>query len=98
MGFSLDKVYSEPQTEARKRGLRAFFTQLVLNACWTPVFFGAKMPGVALIVLAALIFTVILTIRNFLKINRIAGLILLPYLAWLCFAFYLNAAYKILNP
>src|SRR5262245_2585726 len=71
---------------------RLYVGQLGLNALWTPVFFGARRPGIALRELAALWVSAALTARRFYRIRRPAGLLFLPYLAWLAFAGALNAA------
>jgi translocator protein len=39
-----------------------------------------------------------MTARQFWKLRRVAGALMLPYLAWLCFAAALNAAIDRLNP
>lgn len=76
----------------------AFFgIQFLLNLAWTPVFFGLQQPGVALVVILLLLFFLILTIRISRKHDKPAALLLLPYLAWVAYATYLNAGFFILN-
>jgi len=78
--------------------LLAYFVQLLLNAAWTPVFFGLyPVMGVAALWLAfaiivALILAVVFTILRFWPIHRFAAVLLMPYLAWIVFASSLNAA------
>lgn len=67
-----------------------FAVQLFLNIIWTPVFFGAKNPQKALYVLTALVPAVVFTIWAFWSVDYIAGILLLPYLAWICVAWALN--------
>lgn len=74
-----------------------FAINLVLNAVWSFVFFGAQMPEMALLVLAALIITVILMAREFFRISRVSFWLTLPYIVWLFFAFYLNGMIIYLN-
>lgn len=74
-----------------------FVINLILNTVWSFVFFGAQMPGVALLVLLALIITVIFMAREFFRINQAAFWLIVPYILWLFFAFYLNAMIIILN-
>jgi translocator protein len=71
---------------------RLYVAQLGLNALWTPLFFGARRPGLALLEPIALWVSAALTARRFYRIRRPAGLLFLPYLAWLTFAAALNAA------
>ena len=72
--------------------------QLLLNAAWTPAFFGLHSPGVALLVVLPLLGLIGLTIRAFDRIHRPAALLLLPYALWMCYAGYLNAGFFWLNP
>lgn len=70
--------------------LRLYFVQLVLNAAWTPVFFGAHQLGAAFIAIICLWIAILLTLRAFGDVSRPAGLLLVPYLAWVSFASVLN--------
>ena len=65
--------------------------QLLLNFAWSPLFFGAKRLGLALLDIAALDVTVLATAQLFWNINPIAGKLFLPYLAWISYATALNA-------
>lgn len=78
-------------------GYVLFFAQLILNACWSIVFFGAHNTFGALIVIGLLWLSILLTIINFVKVSKIAGYILLPYLIWVSFAALLNFEVFILN-
>jgi len=78
----------------RKRAaLRIWGWQLLVNAVWPPVFFGLHWMGVGLAILLLLVGSVALTIHAFWPIRRAAGLLLLPYLAWVCYATYLDAQF-----
>ncbi|WP_222981835.1 TspO/MBR family protein [Flagellimonas meishanensis] len=81
-----------------KTALYHFGIQLLLNALWSIVFFGLKSPFWALIVILGLLSMIMLTIRWFKVVSKPAAYLMLPYLAWVCFATLLN--YKIweLNP
>jgi tryptophan-rich sensory protein len=81
----------------KKFGYMYFFIRLGLNFLWTPIFFLIKNIGLALIVIILLDIFLVFTIKNFYKISKFAGLILLPYLLWVCFATYLNFGYWVLN-
>lgn len=82
----------------RRRGLQLWGWQLAVNSLWTPFFFGLHRPLAALAVIAALGLLVALTLRDFRRIDRIAGLLMAPYLAWICYAAWLNAGIAWLNP
>lgn len=75
-----------------------YFTQLVLNAAWTPVFFGAGKIGWALVVILAMWVTILCTLLTFIRVNRTAGWMMGPYLAWVSFASVLNFTLWRMNP
>jgi len=80
-------------TGARDRlALIAFGTQLVLNGLWSYLMFGRHEPGVALVDIALLWVAIVVTAVAFARRSRTAGLLLVPYLAWVSFASYLNIA------
>lgn len=72
--------------------------QIALNAVWSPVFFGLRRPGAALAVLAALWLAVAGTTLAFLALDRVAGLLFVPYLVWVSYAGALNLAIWRRNP
>lgn len=80
------------------RPLQWWTLQLLLNAAWSPVFFGLHQVGLALVVIAALWLAIAATIAAFARVDRRAGGLLLPYLAWVSFASALNLAIWRLNP
>ncbi len=81
-----------------RRPLLLYFVQLALNAAWTPIFFGAHQLGWALVEIVALWLAVLLTMLGFLKVNRTAGCLFVPYLAWVTFAAFLNFTFWRMNP
>jgi translocator protein len=83
---------------AQRRPLGLFLTQLVLNALWTPLFFGLHLPALALAEITLLWLAIALTIAAFWRVQRTAAWLLVPYLAWVTFAAALNAALWRLNP
>lgn len=64
--------------------------QLVFNAAWTPVFFGAHEIGWALVVILLLWITAMSTTWVFYKADKAAGIMMVPYILWLSFATFLN--------
>ena len=70
--------------------LGLFCVQLALNALWSWLFFGWRKGELALVDLALLwLLVLVLTVRFF-GVSRLAGALLVPYLAWLSFAGALN--------
>lgn len=75
-----------------------WLVQLVVNAAWSPLFFGMHRADLALLNIIVLDILVIATIAVFLRKDRIAAWLMLPYLGWIAFATTLNAAIWQLNP
>jgi len=98
MGLALAIVLHARGAKGRGPAIVLFLVQLVMNLAWSPLFFRAHQVGSALILILALIVVVAITIWVFDRVRRIAGLLLLPYLAWLCFASFLNYEIGRLNP
>jgi len=82
---------------ARTRPTALFVVQLAFNAIWSPVFFGMEAPKLGLAVIVALLISLAATFIAFWRIERLAGLLLVPYLGWICYATALNAAIVALN-
>ena len=74
-----------------------FFVQLVLNICWSIIFFGARSPAVAFFELLALWFAILFTIINFYRVSKTAAYLLMPYILWVSFAGVLNFVLWIIN-
>ena len=77
--------------------LTLYAVQLVLNAVWTPIFFGAGQYGLALVDIVVLWALIGATAWRFRPISRPAAALLLPYWAWVTFATALNAAIWLAN-
>ena len=87
-----------PGTRGRAGAVAAFAVQLVLNAAWTPAFFGLHSPRAGLAVIGLLLVTILVTIRRTWPLDRVAAGLLVPYAAWVAFATVLNAEVARLNP
>jgi tryptophan-rich sensory protein len=99
MGVAAGLVWNriDYDKDAVKKALVFFAVQLALNALWSYLFFGLHNPmlaGLEIIVLWLMIYE---TYIQFAKINKIAGYLLIPYLAWVSFAAVLNASIWWLN-
>jgi translocator protein len=90
-------VWKTRPSPCRKRGLVLFCVQLGLNFLWTWIFFGRHQIGTALADIVALWVAIFLTILTFKKVSVTAAWLLVPYLAWVTFAGYLNLAFWRLN-
>jgi len=90
MGIGAALVSMEDPSGARSAGLNLFVIQLAMNFLWTPVFFCLKAFGFAFFWLLGLLGAVALMTLAFRKTNKLAALLQIPYILWLCFAAYLN--------
>ena len=77
--------------------LAVYALQLILNAAWTPLFFGLHRPDLAFVDMVLVWVSIIATIVLFYPIHVVAALLLAPYLAWVTFASALNFAVWRLN-
>lgn len=75
----------------------AFGNQITLNLVWSIAFFGWRSPEAGVVVIALLIASIIWNMIVFARFRKTAAWLLAPYLAWVCFATYLNVATAILN-
>lgn len=78
--------------------LAVYGLQLVLNAGWSPLFFGLRRPDLAFYELLALWASILATIVVFHPVSALAAWLLVPYLAWVSFAGLLNLSIIRLNP
>ena len=90
MAISLFLVWTNKKCYPYCDAVTFFFIQLALNLIWTTLFFKYKLTLLALLDLACIIFFTCVTYKRFYKVNKYAGYLLIPYICWLCFAFYLN--------
>ncbi|KAJ7507887.1 TspO/MBR-related protein [Mycena galericulata] len=94
---ALDSALSPTVRSNCMLALSLYYTQLALNLLWTPLFFGAKRTGIALIDSGLLAVTTLYMTNLLRPISPEASYLLLPYCAWLSFATYLNGGIWWLN-
>ncbi len=98
MGVAAWRVWRRGGWAARHRPLAWWGAQLALNAAWTPVFFGLRSLGGAMVVIVLLWVAVRLALREFFRVDGAAGWLLVPYFAWVSFALALNWVLWRMNP
>lgn len=96
LGISSYLIYKDSDYKFND-ALKAYFYQLFVNFIWPIVFFRFEYYTAAAVVLGVLILLVIGNIIEFYKLNRTAGLLLVPYLIWCLYALYLNIGVAVLN-
>ena len=74
-----------------------FLAQLGLNLIWSPIFFGLRAPLLGLVVIVAMWTLIVMTMKKFYPLSRLALYLLVPYLLWVSLATTLNASIVILN-
>jgi len=83
-------VWREGGWKTQGRALGLFLLQWLLNALWTPLFFGMHRPGLAFAENVILWLVLAATLASFWRVRKVAGVLLVPYLAWVSFAAALN--------
>lgn len=83
-------VWREGGWRKQRAALGFFVAQWFLNALWTPLFFGLHQPGWAFAEIVLLWVALLATVWKFWQVNRVASILLWPYLVWVSFAGFLN--------
>lgn len=96
MGIALALLITHKAT-GKKFAYAWFAVQLTLNTLWSVVFFGLHLPWLGAVIIVALIGAIVITILAFRRFVPTTTWLLLPYLAWVCFATYLNVGVALLN-
>jgi translocator protein len=90
MGVAAWLVWKPAGFKAAAMPLTLFAVQLVLNVSWSWIFFGMHQPGWAFVEIVILWLAIVATTLAFFRSSKIAGWLLVPYLAWVSFAAVLN--------
>jgi benzodiazapine receptor len=98
LGLALASILHARGARGRPLAIGLFAAQMILNYSWSPIFFAWHKVGLALAVIAAMFLLAAIAAWLFFRIRRAAGLIMIPYLAWLVFAAALNHEIGALNP
>jgi tryptophan-rich sensory protein len=97
IAFSGWRVWLKTGIANAKGAFALYAAQLTLNLAWSFLFFGAQSPLLGLIDIVILLAVIIANMIAFWRIDRLAGMLLVPYAAWVGFATLLNAAIWHLN-
>lgn len=98
IGISVALICAAWGARGRTAALSVFGLHFLLNLSWTPVFFGAHQLTIALYLLVAIVVTLLIVMALFFRVRKLAAVLLIPYLAWVCFATLLNYEFLKLNP
>lgn len=99
MGISSAMVYlkKDVNPEAAQAGLTYYAISLIVNFCWSVVFFNMRAFLLAFIVLLVLVYLIVRTILSYFKVSPVSSYLQIPYLLWVLFAGYLNIMIYVLN-
>jgi benzodiazapine receptor len=98
MGVSAFLIWQKGIPKRKVKIALVFFAvQLLLNAIWTPLFFGLKSPLAAFIDIIFLWLAILITIVLFCKLSSAAAFLLVPYILWVTFAAVLNFSIMAMN-
>lgn len=98
MGIAAWLVWREQGARGMTPALGLFLVQLAANALWSWLFFAWRNGALAFADVLVLLALIVATLLAFWRIRRLAGILLLPYLAWVCFASALTWAVWQSNP
>ena len=98
MGVAAWLVWREGGFRAARAALGLYLVQLVCNALWSWLFFVWNLGLLSFLEILALLALILATAISFWRIKPLAGALLMPYLAWVVFAAFLNFSLWRLNP
>ncbi len=98
LGLAVAFVLNARGSRYRGYAVALFIVAIVLNLAWSPVFFGLHKMTLALVIIGAMFVAALATTFAFGRVRTTAAWLMVPYLAWLCFAAVLNYNYIRLNP
>ena len=98
MGVASYLVLETPSSsEEKKRAFKVYFLKLAFNFLWSIIFFTLGAYEIAFAWLCVLLSLIVVTTVRFWRINKTAGILMLPYILWVLFAGYLNLAISYIN-
>ena len=98
MGISFYLILQTQETSLnRKKSIQIFLFQLVLNLCWSFIFFKFHYLAAAFFEIVLLWISILVMIIQFYKVNRIAAYLQIPYILWVSFASLLSGTLWLLN-
>jgi tryptophan-rich sensory protein len=98
IGLAFAVVLNARRAPGRGIAIMLFVVQLACNLVWSPLFFAAHEVTLAAYLAIVILVLAVLTSVYFARIRTIAVLLMLPYVAWLCFAAVLSYQIHNLNP
>ena len=97
MGISFYRILQSQDSELKRKAILIFCIQLILNFCWSFLFFRFQMLAISFIEIIIMWISIATMIYTFTKIDKTAAYLQIPYLLWVSFASVLNGAIWFLN-
>jgi tryptophan-rich sensory protein len=97
MGLAAFFIWQKREMPQARFALILYAIHLVLNALWSILFFAWKQPGWAFMEIVVLLGFILTITLFFWRLRPLAGMLMLPYIAWVSFATYLNFMFWKLN-
>ena len=91
MGIAAYRIYMN--NKANKKDYNGYFyylVQLLVNFLWSIVFFNFRLYGISFILIIILLILIIITTIKFFKVDKIAAILMIPYILWVSFESYLT--------
>ena len=82
----------------RSVGFFYYCAAWILNLSWSQIFFRYQRPDLSFVVILGMLAFIAINIRAFYPVSHLAAYLLVPYLAWVSFATYLNGYIVFMNP
>lgn len=98
LGLAITIIFCARGARLRPIAMLLFAVQLLLNLFWPIYFFGMHQVSGGFLLLVALFAAAVATTLVFGRVRKLAAWLMVPYLAWLCFAAILNKQIDELNP
>jgi benzodiazapine receptor len=91
MGYASFRVFDEGDGFSGRAAfpIIMYIIQLIVNLTWTPVFFYFHLIGLATLHILAVLILLTITGVLFYRIDKLAGILFIPYFGWVAFASYL---------
>lgn len=91
MGLAAYRIYmNNKQGKNDYNGYFNYLVQLLINFLWSIIFFNFRLYGISFILIIILLIFIIITVIKFFKTDKIAGILMIPYILWTVFATYLT--------
>lgn len=97
MGIAAWRVWLRNGFAGARLELTLFLIHLLFNAAWTPLFFGLHLLTISAVEIVLLWAMILALLILFWRRDRIAGVLLIPYLLWVTYATTLNIGFAVMN-